>query len=53
MPHVREREPSPDELPDDKAKEAGTARDTSSSPDPASDADVETDAASLDPQPGS
>ena len=53
MPHVREREPNPDEVPQDTAKKAGDAqRDTTSSPDQASDADVETDAATLDPQPG-
>ena len=54
MPHVREREPNPDELPADTTKKAGTAaeRDTSSTPDQASDADVEADATTLDPQPG-
>jgi hypothetical protein len=53
MPHVREREPNPDELPDDQAKKAGAENGTSSNPDPSPDADVETDAASPDPQPGS
>jgi hypothetical protein len=54
MPHVREREPNPDELPQDTAKKAGDAvqRDTSSNADQASEADVETDAATPDPQPG-
>ena len=51
MPHVREREPNPDE-PEDKTKKAAE-QDTSSGADQTSDANVETDAASLDPQPGS
>ena len=48
MPHVRERDPNPDELPQDPADP-----DSSSGADQPSDANVETDAASLDPQPGS
>lgn len=53
MPHVREREPNPDELPeDDPPRATGHAeRDPSSSPDATSDADVDTDAAVLDPEP--
>jgi hypothetical protein len=54
MPHVREREPNPDEPPeDDPLRATGPAvRDPSSSPDATSDADVDTDAAVLDPRPG-
>ena len=53
MPHVRERDPNPDELPQDPAKKTGAADpDSSSAADQPSDANVETDAASLDPQPG-
>ena len=55
MPHVREREPNPDELPEDDPRRtapSGAGRDPSSSPDATSDADVDTDAAALDPQPG-
>jgi len=53
MPHVRERDPNPDEIPQDTAKKTGAADpDSSSSTDQPSDANVETDAASLDPQPG-
>ena len=51
MPHVREREPNPDE-PEDTAKKSGGADPDSSGADQPSDANVETDAASLDPQPG-
>ena len=54
MPHVRERDPNPDEVPQDTAKKTGAAdQDPSSGADQPSDANVETDAASLDPQPGS
>ena len=53
MPHVRERDPNPDEVPADSATPTDpAARDTSSGPDQTSDADVETDAAALDPEPG-
>lgn len=51
MPHVRERDPNPDELPDDRVSKSAPDRDTSSGPDQTADADVETDAATLDPQP--
>ena len=50
MPHVRERDPNPDELPEDTAKQASpVGRDTSSGPDQTADADVDADAAVLDP----
>ncbi|HEU0243512.1 MAG TPA: hypothetical protein VFQ75_06365 [Candidatus Limnocylindrales bacterium] len=54
MPHVRERDPNPDEVPADTTTSTAPAtdRDTSSGPDQTSDADVETDAAVLDPEPG-
>jgi hypothetical protein len=49
MPHVREREPNPDELPQDTDKKAGAAeRDTASSTEQPSDADGQTDEATLD-----
>src|SRR6187455_2958183 len=48
MPHVRERDPNPDEVPQDTAKKTGAADPDSSSADQPSDANVETDAASLD-----
>lgn len=51
MPHVREREPNPDELPkDDKRPPAAPTDATSSEPDAGStgDASVEADAAILD-----
>src|SRR6476620_4740952 len=48
MPHVRERDPNPDELPQDTAKKTGAADpDSSSASDQPTDANVETDAASL------
>ena len=45
MPHVRERDPNPDEVPQDTAKKTGAAdQDPSSGADQPSDANVETDA---------
>jgi len=53
MPHVRERDPNPDELPQDTAKKTGAADpDSSSGAERPSDANVEADAAGLHPQPG-